>query len=1094
MKKKPELPNLLTSRGLKKFLLAMKLTTILSFITVLQLSASVYSQNIRFTFNVQDKTVKEILDEIEKQSQFRFFYNDNFKDLNKKVDLSAQNSLVEDVLEKLLKTSGVTFKVLDNNLIVITTKDMITAQQLKITGKVTDAQTGESLPGVNIVIEGTTVGTTTDTNGNYSIEVTDVNSILVYTFIGYATQKIAANGQKAIDVSLATDVKALDEVVVVGYGTMKKGDITSAIASVKEKDFTVGAMRDASELIKGKIAGLSISNGSGDPSTTANINLRGVNSLKGNSSPLVLINGIPGSLNDVSPAEVESIDVLKDASAAAIYGTRGASGVILITTKKVGRNIPTTLSYSSYVGISEFAKKAKFLDAGQYRQKLAEGYAMPYPDQGYSTDWLAEITRTDPATQNHDLSLKGGNMQSNYVISLNYLKQNGMFKKSNNQDIKASLDINHAMFKDKLKLNFNVITGSQNFGALGDGTSFDRTIYRQALIRNPTDRVKDDNGDWQSRTGFQYYNPVAMIEETDGKIERGWTRLTGNITVNPVNGWETNLMLAANQFNEFRGYSETSKYVNTLKGVNGFASNANDKKVNNYLELTSKYSKVINKHNIMVLGGYSYQYNVNSGSWANNYDFPTDNFSYNNLGSGLALQNGKAGMSSSKDDNTLVGFFGRLSYGFDNKYNILASIRREGSSKFGENYKFGTFPSLSLGWTLSNESFMKDITFIDNLKLRGGYGVTGRIPDDSYRSLTIFEYQGQFLNGGNWVTGLQPQYNPNPDLRWEKSKEYNVGMDFSVLKSRVSGSIDVYKKKTTDMLWDFQVPKPPYYADLILANVGEMENKGIEISVNTTPLQKRNFEWNSSITFSNNKNKVISISNDFYKNAQNFIIPSTAGLSDPVSLPTHRIEPGHPVGEFWGIKSVDIDTAGVWIIQAPDGTLKTAGDNENLTDPNRQYLGNGIPKFRAGWVNTFRYKRLEINVILNGAFGFKILNEQRLFYENPTVKYNRLESSYDNVYGKRTLNFRQYFTSYYLENGNYVKIDNLTLRYNLNVNKLKFFKEARVYVSCSNLATFTKYKGLDPEIDRSDPLSQGNDERDKYPSIRTYTLGIQITF
>jgi TonB-linked SusC/RagA family outer membrane protein len=1076
----------------KKLLLTMKLTIILTCFLCVSIHASTYSQNTHLNLDIKNQSIREVLRTIENQTNFRFFYNDEFTDLNKLISCNFNDKTIDEILSAVLNKTEVTYKVLDNNFVVITPVGL---QQQKISGTVTDASTGEPMPGVNIVMEGTTSGTVSDANGNFNIDIPSSDITLVFSFVGYLSEKVSTKGQTFLNIKLSADVKALDEIIVIGYGTQKKGDITSAIASIKEKDFTIGAMRDASELVKGKIAGLSITNGSGDPTATSNLNLRGINSLKGSSSPLILINGIPGSLNDISPSEVESIDVLKDASASAIYGTRGASGVIIITTKKITHNIPTTLSYSTYVGISQFTKKAKFLTADQYRQKIAEGYSMPFPDQGYSTNWLDEITRNKPITQNHDLSLKGGNAQSNYVANLNYLSQQGMFNKSDNNEFKFSLDVNHFMFKDKLKININLIKGLQKYGALGDGRSFDKEIYRQSLIRNPTDRVKDEDGSWQSRAGFQYYNPVAMIEETDGKIEKEWTRITGNITVKPVLGWETNLMVATNQFNEFRGYSETSKYVHTLRGVNGFASNANDKKVNNYLELTSRYSKLIAKHSFTVLGGYSYQYNINSQSWANNYDFPTDNFSYNNLGSGAALLEGKARMSSSKDDNKLAGLFGRISYGFDNKYNILASIRREGSSKFGDNYKYGTFPSLSLGWTISNESFMKGLIFIDNLKLRAGYGITGRIPDDPYRSLTIFEYSGNFLNNGTWVKGLQPKYNANSDLRWEKSKEYNIGLDFSVLKNRISGSIDLYKKKTTDMLWDYQVSQPPYYADMILANVGEMENKGIEVLINATPIQRNDFEWNSSFTFSHNKNVVVSISNDFYKNDQDYIIPSTAWVTDPVTLPTHRVEPGRPIGEFWGIKSVDIDeSTGYWIIEGADGTPKKTDANANLTDENRKFLGNGIPKYRAGWTNTFRYKRFELNMVLNGAFGFQILNVQRLFYENPTIKYNRLESAYDKIYGKRTLGFRQYFVSYYLEDGDYVKIDNLTLRYNLNLSKLRIFKDAKVYASCSNLATFTNYKGLDPEIDRSEPLSQGNDERDKYPSVKTYTFGIQLTF
>lgn len=1082
-----------------KLLKIMKISIVLAIVGTMGIFASTYSQETKLSLKLTNATIVELLNEIGKKSEFSFWYNYDELNKNSKISVAIKDQSIDQILELALKNQNLTYEIKDKVIILykphnISSEGDGSFQNQKVSGAITDATSGEPLPGVNVMVEGTTLGVVSDVDGRYSIEVPSGSVALIFSYVGYNTEKVVLDNRSVVNVTLLPDIKKLDEVVVIGYGTQRKGDVSSAIATVKAKDFTVGPSRDASELIKGKVAGLSITNGSGDPTTSASINLRGVNSLKGSSSPLVLINGIPGRLDDISPAEIESIDVLKDASAAAIYGTRGANGVIIITTKHASRNIPTSLSYSGYVGISEFTKKAEFLNAEQYRQKLAEGYALPYPDEGFETDWLSEITRKNPITHNHDVSIQGGSAQSNYVVNMNYMHQDGVFMKSNNKEYKASIDVNHYMFKDKLRLNLNVIKGVQKFGSLGDGRSFDREIYRQALIRNPTDRVKDENGNWQSRAGFQYYNPVAMIEETDGDIENEWTRVTGNFMLEPVKGWQTNLMLATNQTHNTRGYSETSKYVNSLKGVNGFASRGDDKSSTNFLELTSRYSKVLGNHNFTILGGYSYQYSLNSGGWVNNYDFPTDEFSYDNIGNGAAILNGKGRISSYKNDNTLVGFFGRLNYGFNNRYNIMASVRREGSSKFGKNYKFGTFPSVSAAWTISNESFMQDVTVFDNLKLRAGYGITGVIPGESYRSLTIFEYSGNFYNNGTWVKGLSPKYNPNPDLRWEKSREYNVGLEFSLMKSRISGSVDIYKKSTVDMLWDYQLPQPPNYARDILANVGEMENKGIEVVINTIPFQKENFEWTSGLTFSHNKNEVISIDNDMYDNKQNAIIPNTAWLTDPVSLPTHRIEPGRSIGDFWGIKSVDIDTDGTWIIEAADGSKVNTQANANLTDANRKYLGNGVPKYRASWLNTFRYKRLELSMVLNGAFDFQILNVQRLFYENPTIKYNRLTSAYDNVYGKRQLNFRQYFVSYYLEDGDYLKIDNLTLRYNFNVSKLKVFKDAKIYTSFSNLATFTKYKGLDPEIDRSNPLSQGNDERDKYPSVRTYTLGIQLTF
>lgn len=958
--------------------------------------------------------------------------------------------------------------------------------QQKIKGTIKDSN-NIPIPGVSVLEKKTSNSVITDFDGNYEISTKGDNPTLVFSFIGLKTKEIKVDGKSTINPILESEVNDLAEVVVIGYGTQKKGQVTSAIATIKAKDFNGGAVRDASELIKGKVAGLKVSNGSGDPLAGPSISLRGVASLKGGTAPLVLINGIPGSFDSVAPDEIASVDVLKDASAAAIYGTRGANGVVLITTKSVGRDVPNTVSYSHYTAMSSFAKKADFLDAAGYRKVLADNTILkkPFIDEGYSTDWLGEISRTAHIS-NHNIGLKGGTAKSNYVANINYGDQQGIFLDSYNKELKISFDINHYMFNDKLKFNLNIVRGTYKTG------SFDGNIYRQALIRNPTARPKDDAGVWTQTGRFQYSNPLASIRESDQLGESDYTRLTGGLTLTLLPGWDSNLTVSSLRNNSFNGYSETKKhYSNTFQGRNGVASRSDSSSNTEILELTSKYNKTIDKHDFSFLGGYSYQYSMSQGGFAYNFDFPTDAFSYNNLGAGQALLDGKASMGSSKEDNKLIGFFGRASYGFDNKYHLLASVRKEGSSKFGDNYKWGTFPSVSAGWTISNESFLKDVSFIKNLKFRAGYGETGVIVGPSYLSQTLLNYQGYFYNDGKWVQGLVPASNPNPDLRWEKSQEINLGVDFSFLNSRISGSVDVYHKKTKDMLWDYNVPTPPYLFSTITANVGKMENKGIEILLNTIPVRSENFEWNSSMTFSHNENKLTSLSNDLYEIQGNFINTGDAG--DPISFSTHRLEVGQSIGNFWGLKSVDITTDGKWIIETEDGTRKTLTP-DLYNDDNKQYLGNGIPKFNAGWSNTFKYKRFDLGVVLNGSFGFQILNFQRMFYENPNINYNMLSSAHDKIYGKTQLNYSQTYVSHYIEDGDYVKLDNVTIGYNLDVQKLSFITSARLFASGSNLATITAYKGLDPEIAGGNGLTAGNDSRDKYPTTRTFTLGINVNF
>jgi TonB-linked SusC/RagA family outer membrane protein len=587
-----------------------------------------------------------------------------------------------------------------------------------------------------------------------------------------------------------------------------------------------------------------------------------------------------------------------------------------------------------------------------------------------------------------------------------------------------------------------------------------------------------------------------MVEETDGLITNNWTRLTSNITVDLFEGLQTNLMLATEIKNNFRGYAETKEHYNSVKGPrrNGFASRGDDDIRTDYLEWTGKYSKTVNDHAFSVMGGYSFQYNVNEGGWANNFDFPTNEYSWNNLGAGNAMRLGTARMDSYKNDNHLIGFFGRVTYGFGDRFHVLASVRREGSSKFGDNNKWGTFPAVSAGWTLSNEEFLQGSAVVNFLKIRAGYGVTGVIPRDSYLSKPLLTYEGvSFLDDGKWINGLVASRNSNPDLKWEKSNEFNVGIDFGFLENKISGSIDSYVKKTSGLLWYYSVPQPPYLYPDMLANVGEMENRGIEILVKTIPVKVGDFEWNSNVTFSSNRNKLINLSNDLYQIEDDYI--NEWGISEPISMVSHRMEPGQPMGNFWGLRSVDIDENGMWIIELPDGTRQTMTNNSMATDANSQILGNGIPKYRAGWTNTFRYKGFDLSIVMSGAFGFQIMNQQRMFYENPNINYNVLRSAMDNVYGKRRLGYlNQAFVSYYIEDGDYVKVENATLGYNVNVSALKFIRSVRVYISGSNLATITGYKGIDPELSYTNIRQQGIDNRDKFPTIRTYTIGLNVNF
>ena len=962
----------------------------------------------------------------------------------------------------------------------------VTQQGVTVKGVVKDAK-GEPIIGATVTEKGTKNATVTDFDGNYSLNVSSRNAVLVVSYIGFVAQEVKAGG----DVTLQEDNALLNEVVVIGYGTQRKGDITSAITSVKSEDFAQGNIRDAGDLIKGKVAGLTIANGSGDPNAASSIRLRGIISLEGGNSPLVLVDGLEGSLSTVAPENIESIDVLKDASAAAIYGTRGAAGVIIITTKAGKREARTTANYSGYLALSSFGKKLDMMDGSDIRAGKTN-----YTDRGYDTDWLDAVSRT-ALTHNHNVNISGGNKSTSYNADFTFRDQQGVFINTYGKEMRFNGGLSHWMFNDILKLQFNIL---KRWHENGPVDAAGQMVYRQALMRNPTEPIYGEDGDYYENFGINYYyNPVGILKEKKGEWKTETTRLTGNITLEPIKGWQTNLMLSTERYNAHdEGYYTSKHYGQKNSYTTGYATHSYDYSKTDNLELTSTYKHQWGDHRFEALVGYSYQYDMVEGFNANNTNFLNDFFEYNNLGVGQYLKEGKAGMGSYKEDDKLVGFFGRVSYGFSDKYNVLLSIRREGSSKFGANHKWGSFPSASLGWTISNEKFMEGTkSWLDNLKLRAGYGVTGVIPTQRYQSLTTWALGSPYYyDSGTWKQGLKVDQNPNPDLKWEKSTEYNVGLDFAVLGERIWGTIDVYRKKTVDMLFWYDVPVPPNLYSQTLANVGEMRNQGIEVAINAIPVRTKDFEWKTTATFAHNATKLISLSNDLYETANRHY---EAWLGEPISLSTQIMEVGKPLGQWYGLKSVGVSENGLWMIENPQtGEVVEFNDNM-LTDKETWYqnLGNAIPKFNIGWSNTFKYKGFDLNMQFTGQFGFKILNEARAYYQNNAVTYNRMKDAAEAPYSDGNVlkpAQKQTFVSYYLSNGNFFKLSNITIGYNVPLKENKYVKAIRAYASADNVFTITSYNGLDPELTNWDPRYSGIDQRDKYPTIHTFTFGLNVTF
>ena len=963
--------------------------------------------------------------------------------------------------------------------------------QQKVTGKVKDSS-GEPVIGASVVVKGNnTMGTITDFDGNFMLDV-PAKSVLVISYIGYVTQEVPTAGKNSLEIVLKEDTKTLDEVVVIGYGTQRKGDVTSSVASVKADNFVKGAVKDVGQLIQGKVAGLAITNPNGDPTGSTQIRLRGTNTIGGaNTAPLVLIDGIPGELGTVAPEDVESVAVLKDGSAAAIYGTRGTNGVILITTKQAKGVDINQVEYNGYVSTSLIAKKLDMLNADEFRTL--------YPDQdhGADTDWIDEISRT-PVSHVHNLSLMGGNSKTNYIANLNYASRQGIMKKSDFESFQGRIEVTHRMFDDKLKLKFGLFGKKNQMESTTNGGSFRGWVYGQATRRNPTDPVRNEDGTWNENVSkFEYENPLALLYEAEGNVKKTQLRYNGNIVYNPIKDLTLSAVFSYIRDNMNRGYGETLNHISALRdGLAGWSSVGAYTKMEKLMELTAQYSKEIGAHKFTVLGGYSYNETDFEELWIDNYGFQDDYFGgWHNIGIGSALKDGKANIGSKKTPTNLIGFFGRATYSFKNRYLLMGALRYEGASQlWGTDNAWGLFPSVSVGWRITEEAFMKNQKIFDDLKLRVGYGVTGSQPKNPFLGVAMLKYGSYAFVNGNWVQTIVPASNPNPDLKWEEKKETNIGLDFVSWGGRLSGSIDYYNRDVDGLIYEYGVPTPPNLYNKTMANGGTMRNRGVEVLVTVVPVQNKDFEWSTTGTFSLNSNKLISLSGSIFKSDYDYFNTGTVEYSGQVA-DSHRVQVGESIGNFYGFKVVDVDSEGHWIYEDRNGELVNYKDFTHAPE-DKHVIGNGLPKWYAGWNNTLRYKNFDLNVTMRGAFGFQIINGGRMNYENVKNSRfeNRLKSVNDLVFGKHTLSseVEPEFNSYYVENGDYWKIDNITLGYSFG-QVGKYIKSLRVYGSVLNALTITGYKGIDPEVS-TDGLTPGYDTRDRYPSVRSFTFGVNVKF
>lgn len=968
------------------------------------------------------------------------------------------------------------------------------AQQVKVTGTVTDPG-GEPLVGVSVKAGAT--GAITDIDGKYSVEVASSGSIS-FSYVGFETIMEKVNGRKTINVTLKEKNDVLNEVVVIGYGTMDKKELTSAISHVGEKDFLTISSLDPSMMIQGKVAGVSITNtGAGDPNNQASIQIRGVSSRSAGLGPLVVIDGVPGgNLTNINPNDIASFDILKDGAASAIYGTRGSNGVIVVTTKKGTKDGNMHTSYSGMASWDVIKNELKMMNADEYRD-VRLGWGDTGVDLGGNYDWLDGVSRTGFATQ-HTLSMSGGNAQSNYRVSVDYRNAHGIDLRSKREEYGARASMMHTTKGGLFTLTANVAP------RIIYRDQADWSVFKDAIEANPTTPLMDPENP------ARYYNFQGQVVGSNPverqKLEKdhGDTKLLdwdGTVKLNLLplllkdgkgnHNLSTQVMFADHQYdNNNSWFRPSTSTICINNGHDGEASRSYSKERQYVLEWLTNYTGTFGKHNVKGMAGYSYQYSQYEGLNNENKDFPNDGLTYNNMGTGeYAKEEGKVLMGSYKNDCKLIAFFGRVSYDFDGKYMFTASLRHEGSSKFGVDNKWGNFPAVSAGWRISQESFMKDVKWINDLKLRADYGVTGNQDFGSYNSLNTMKGFGYYFYNGKYFQVWGPSKNVNPDLKWEKGKNWNIGIDFSLFNNRVYGSFNYFNRKQQDLLGNYKVSVPPYLFDETFVNVGTMKNTGFEFDINVKAVTTKDFSYDFNVVGATMSNKFVDFSNSQYVGQDYYDV---AGTSDPYPYYyLQRIQKGKSIGNFYMWKYAGHTTDGEWLVYDKDGDIIRASQ---ASDADRQKVGNGMPKFTMSTSQNFRYRNFDLSLFFRGAFGYDIFNIHDFYYGTRNFTGNRSHKAYGkNFQISGTAN--PVVCDYFLEKGDYLKLDMVTLGYTFNPKSCRFLDRVRLYGTMKNVFTLTKFSGVDPstyQVNGLTPGAQGS--RTYFPSTRQFIVGLQVDF
>ncbi len=960
--------------------------------------------------------------------------------------------------------------------------------QTTIRGTVTD-ETNTPLPGVVVTVKSSGKATTTNSSGIYQVTAGGADDVLKFTFLGSVPKEVTVGTKTVVNVTLVTDIKQLKDVVVIGYGTASRKDVTGAITSVKAEDFNQGVLTTPAELLQGKVAGLNITK-SGDPNKQPTTILRGPSTFRTGAAqqPFYVIDGVPGaSIDLLAPADIESIDVLKDASSTAIYGSRAANGVIIVTTRKAKAG-QTRLTYSAYGAVENVSKNIDMLTGDELRKYLADNAVVPLKqpldDDGSNTNWQKLAERTG-YSQNHNLAYGGAGNNSEYGVSVNYLKNNGILKNTSLERTIYKGYINQRFFDDRLKLGLTLTNSVTKNNDIVQSQILSGILFYLPTVSpfNPDGTYKENF----ARTGSGTLNPLSLIDNNFIKTDNNKTLINGMAQVDIFTGLKFTLTGSTQ-----KDQNNVNTYYNSKSGIavgaNGVANRAAYANTLNVAEAYFNYDKVFGQHAIKALAGYSYQQErTNDGFGVQTQGFSNDFLTYNNLSFSNPTSLSQIVFNPATISTLrLISYYGRVNYQYADKYLLQASLREDGSSGFGLDKRHGYFPAVSAGWKIISEKFMESMPVISDLKLRVGYGVSGNSQGfDAFTARLIYGSGGKFLSNGVITNSIGPVRNENTNLKWESTATTNFGLDFGVLQNRITGSVDYYIKTTSDLITDYSVSSTQYPYPVLTANVGKIKNSGIEVVINAIPVKTNSFTWRTSFNVSHNKNEVVSLSNDQF--TINNIQTAQLGGKGQSFVNSQIIQPGYAIGTYYLWHYLGKNENGVSTYQKADGS--TTASQPLTTD--QRITGNAQPKLIYGWNNSFFYKNFDLNFLFRGVYGSQVLNATLASLNNPA------DSKFQNIprytLGESFKDINAYLVSdRYLESGSYLRLDNATLGYTIKPH-IQAIKSLRFYASGNNIFIITKYKGVDPEVNIGG-LTPGIDNKDFYPKTRTFSFGINASF